>query len=147
MKRNFNKNEMISTKNGAREGPGEVPGDHGWSSGSPSVSRGRPGEPFGLRRAPLGSSSGSILVSFLAFFSLEFRGAFFNDFGRHSGSILAPFWDPKSISGALGHEKVDLWKTLFYLSKSILFEPEGPPGAPKIAPGSDLKIRYVSLHN
>ena len=51
---------------------------------------------------------GSILGAFFVTFSSEFRGAFFNDFGKHSGSILAPFWDPKSTSGALGHEKVDL---------------------------------------
>ena len=73
---------------------------------------------------------GSILGYFFNTFSSEFPDVFFNDFGTHSGCILAPFWDPKSTSGALGHEKVDLQKTLFYLSKTILFELGGSPGLP-----------------
>ena len=58
MDHKFKENELISTENGAREGPGEVPVDHGGSSGSPGVSRGGPGEPFGLPRATAGEPFG-----------------------------------------------------------------------------------------
>ena len=74
---NFTKNELMSTKNGAREGPGEPPRGLGRSSGSPGGSRGRPGQPFGLPRAPPGSRLASILgaffrVIFLMNFELPF---------------------------------------------------------------------------
>ena len=77
----------------------------GVSRGLPGQARGAFWTPEGPPWEPFGLHFGCL---FQLFFSVEFRGAFFNDFGRHSGSILAPFWDPKSTSGALGHEKVDL---------------------------------------
>ena len=38
---------------------------------------------------------------------VDFRGVFYYDFLLIWGPILAPFWSPKSIPGALGREKVD----------------------------------------
>ena len=142
---NYNTNYLKSTKNGAREGPGEVPGDHGWSSGSPGVSRGRPGEPFGLWRAPLWSRFGSILGAFSDTFSSEFRVGFFEDFGTHSGSIWAPFWEPKSTSEPLRHEKVDLQKPSFSSSKTILFKLRGCLEAPKIDIKTGFETQCVFL--
>ena len=80
-------------------------GDPRGLPGSPGAG---PGSLLDSGGPPLGAVWAPFWVPFLNIFSFEFRGAFFNDFGRHSGSILAPFWDPKSTSGALGHEKVDL---------------------------------------
>ena len=77
---------------------------------------------------------GSILGAFLVTFSFKFRGNFFKDFGTHSGSIWAPFWEPKSTSEPLRREKVDLQKPLFSLSKTILFELGGSPELLKSLP-------------
>ena len=77
---------------------------------------------------------GSILDAFLVTFSFKFRGIFFKDFGTLSGSIWAPFWEPKSTSEPLRREKVHLQKPLFYLSKTILFKLGGSPELPKSLP-------------
>ena len=55
--------------------------------------------------------------------------------------FLVPESFPKSTSEALGHEKVDLQKPLFYLSKTIVFDFGAFPGTPKIVPGSAFKIQ------
>ena len=77
---------------------------------------------------------GSILGAFLVTFSFKIRCNFFKDFRTHSGSIWAPFWEPKSTSEPLRREKVDLQKPLFSLSKNILFELGGSPELPKSLP-------------
>ena len=127
--------------------PRRVPGTSREITGGP---RGLPGSPgacpgsrLDSRGHPLGAVWAPFWVPFLFTFSSEFRDAFFNDFGTHSGSISAPFWDPKSTSGALGHEKVDLRKALIYLIKSILFEPEGSPGLPKSLPEATSKFDAI----
>ena len=77
---------------------------------------------------------GSILGAFLVTFFLRISNNFFEDFGTHSGSIWVPFWEPKSTSEPLRHEKVDLQKPLFSISKTILFELGGSPELPKSLP-------------
>ena len=77
---------------------------------------------------------GSILGAFLVTFFLRISNNFFEDFGTHSGSIWVPFLDAKSTSERLRCAKVDLQKTLFSLSKSILFELVGSPELPKSLP-------------
>ena len=41
-------------------------------------------------------------------FWIEVSDTFFYDFGKHFGSLLAPFWSPKSSTGSPGREKADL---------------------------------------
>ena len=79
---------------------------------------------------------GSILGAFLVTFFLRISNNFFEDFGTHSGSIWVPFLDAKSTLERLRCAKVDLQKTLFSLSKSILFELVGSPELPKSLPGA-----------
>ena len=120
--------------------PGEVPGSPreilGDPRGLPGSPGGGPGSRLDSRGPLLGAVWPPFWVPFSIPFSNEFRAAFFNDFKELSASILAPFWEPKSIQEALGREKVDLQKPLFYLSKSILFELGGCPGLPKSLPGA-----------
>ena len=56
---------------------------------------------------PFWVQSGTIFVHFSLDVLVDFRGVFFYNFLLIWASILAPFWPPKSIPGALGREKVD----------------------------------------
>ena len=130
----------MSTKNGAREGPGEPREVLGDPRGLPGVPGGGQGSRLDSRGPLLGAIWPPFWMPFSIPFSSEFRAAFFNDFKKLSASLLAPFWEPKSIQEGLGREKVDLQKPLFYLSKTILFELGGPPGLPKSLPETTSKF-------
>ena len=120
--------------------PREVLGD---PRGLPGVPGGGQGSRFDSRGPLLGAVRRPFWVSFSIPFSNEFRAVFFNDFKKLSASILAPFWEPKSIQEGLGREKVDLQKPLFYLSKTILFELGGSPGIPKSLPEATSKFIHI----
>ena len=138
--------------------PGREPGEPGGTEKLKFEGRGRQerrplirSPPFGPKSrqksspgAPQGAIWESFLVSFRGVFLMFFLVPFFIDFGRHSGSILAPFPVKKSTLGTPGREKVDDEKSLFYLRKTILFDFGGCPGTPKNAPGGVRKSDPIS---
>ena len=76
------------------------------------VSRGLQGQAWGAFWTPEGPPWEPFGLHFGCLFSYVFHLNFEVPFLMISGGILGPFWlrfwDPKSTSGALGHEKVDL---------------------------------------
>ena len=94
--------------------PERVPGSPREILGNPRGLRGVPGGGQGSRFDSRGPLLGAVWPPFWVPisipFSNEFRAAFFNDVQTLSASILAPFWEPKSIQEGLGREKVHLQK-------------------------------------
>ena len=94
--------------------------------------------------APQGAIWESFLMSFRGVFSRFFLVPFFIDFGRHSGSILAPLLIKKWTQESRGRQQDDHEKSLFYLRKTILFDFGGCPRTPKIGPGGVIKSDKIS---
>ena len=134
-----------TAKKVSRERSWDVPGRSPESQGDPRRLRGSPGRVPGSvldpPRPPLGAIWAPFRMPFFVFFSFEFPTAFFYNFGRHSGSIFAPFWLTKSASEPPGRKKVDMRKPLFYLGKTILFELGGSPGLPKSLPKATSEFK------
>ena len=125
--------EKVSQE-GSRGVPGRSQGSQGGSRRLPGSPGRLPATHLGTPGAPLGAIWVPFWVPFWLHFLFKFRSNFLKDFGTHSGSIWIPFWEPKSTTEPLKREKVHLQKSLFYLSKTILFEPGGFPGLPKSLP-------------
>lgn len=68
-------------------------------------------------------TSRSVLTEFfyVFFLCIDCLTTFSIDSGRHFGSVLGPFWDPKSSLRTHGDSKADLEKPFFYRCKTILF--------------------------
>ena len=122
----------------SRGGPGRARGILGVSGGLPGGSRGALSTPQHPPWEPSGLHFGCL---FGYFCPLNFQLFFFYNFGRHSGSIFAPFWLTKSASEPPGCKKVDMRKPLFYLSKTILFELGGSPGLPISLPEATSEFK------